>query len=70
MGFHLFDLLSVAFIILMACGFIIRTYLKMRSNSCATLCNGCSGSKCSTRSFVTKAQPIKFYQKKISAVVQ
>ncbi len=54
MQFHIFDIISVVVIGLIAIAFITRTYLKMRKNKCATICSGCSTESCSTKSFKAK----------------
>ena len=55
---HMLDIFSVVVIMLIACTFILRTYLKMRKNKCLTMCNGCSGGVCSKRSFATSGTKI------------
>lgn len=44
---HLVDILSVAVIILIAGGYLWRTFRKARKN-CGSICSGCSGS-CQTK---------------------
>ena len=51
MSKHFLDMLSVGVILLMACIWLVRTFIKMRQNKCATVCSGCSGGSCSTKSF-------------------
>ena len=56
MSKHFLDMLSVGVIILFACIWLIRTFIKMRQNKCATVCSGCSGGSFSTKSFVNTKQ--------------
>ena len=63
MNHHWLDLSAV---IVIGCGaivFMLRTYSKMRKNSCATMCNGCSAGGCSTKSFApnNKVATIKWH---------
>ena len=51
MNKHFLDMLSVGVIILFACIWLVRTFIKMRQNKCVTVCSGCSGGSCSTKSF-------------------
>lgn len=55
MEFKFFDILSVSIIGITALVFVFRAFGKMRKNKCATLCNGCSGSPCSTKKFQSKS---------------
>jgi hypothetical protein len=58
---ELLDLLSVGLIGIAAIFFMFRTYRKIRKNSCATLCNGCSTKGCATKSFTAaKVKTIKW----------
>ena len=56
MNKHFLDMLSVGVIILFACIWLVRTFIKIRQNKCVTVCSGCSGGSCSTKSFVGKKQ--------------
>lgn len=61
MHFAVSDILSVSAVGLIASAFLIHLFFKMRKNKCATICSGCSGSNCSTKSFAIdnlKAIPI------------
>ncbi len=62
MHLHLLDILGTGAIGIIALVFVLRTYLKMRKNKCATICNGCSGgTSCSTKVFKSdkKTIPLK-----------
>ena len=58
MHFALTDILAVTVICLVAVLFLIRLFVRMRKDKCVTVCNGCSGSSCSTKSFA-KVPPLK-----------
>jgi hypothetical protein len=55
-NFSTFDILAVSVIGLIAIIFLIRTFIKMRKNKSVTMCNGCSGNSCSTKTFVTQVK--------------
>lgn len=55
MNNHFLDIFSVSCIILFASIWLIRMFLKMRKNKCVTMCSGCSGGSCSTKSFANKS---------------
>ena len=61
MHFALTDILAVATIGLVAVIFLIRLFARMRKDKCVTVCSGCSGGSCSTKSFATK-NPAKSIQ--------
>lgn len=54
MHFALYDILSVGAIGIVALAFLIHLFFKMKKNKCVTICNGCSGGGCSTKSFADK----------------
>lgn len=56
MNNHLLDVISVIIIGIGACSFILKNYLKMRKNKCATMCSSCSGGSCSTKNFANKSE--------------
>lgn len=51
MSKHILDILSVTIVGLIAVGYLVKTYFKMKKNKCATICSGCSGNSCNSRSF-------------------
>ncbi len=61
MHFALVDIISVSVIGFVAVSFLTRLFFKMRTNKCITVCSGCSGGSCSTKSFATtnKVIPIR-----------
>jgi len=58
MPFHILDIMSVSCIGVFAIGFLFINYKKMKKNKCATICSGCSGGSCSSKSFVTDKKTI------------
>lgn len=65
MSKHILDVLSIAIVGLVAVGYLVRTYFKMRKNKCATICSGCSRNSCNSRSFANYGNKgiIKIVQK-------
>ncbi len=55
MSSHFLDIFSVSSIILFAVVWLVRMFFKMRKNKCVTMCSGCSGGACSTKSFAKKS---------------
>ncbi len=62
MHFALVDIVSVSVVGAVAVGFLIRLFFKMRTNKCITVCSGCSGAACSTKSFATANKIIPIHQ--------
>lgn len=58
---HFWDILIVSIIGILALAYLAKTIIKMRKNKCATMCNGCGGDTCSTKSFAA-TKPIKFHK--------
>lgn len=55
--YSLFDIVGVSLLVVAAFWCIIRTFIKVSSNKCGTICNGCTTSKCKTKTFYNK--PLK-----------
>ena len=62
MHFAIVDILSVSVVGVVAIGFLVRLFFRMRTNSCITVCSGCSGGTCSTKSFATSNKTIPIQQ--------
>ena len=58
MLFHCLDIMSVSCVVAIAVGFLYYNYKKIKTGTCATLCSGCSGSSCSSKSFASDKKVI------------
>ena len=62
MHFALVDIISVSVVGVIAVGFLARLFFRMRTDKCVTVCSGCSGGSCSTKSFATTNKTIPIHQ--------
>lgn len=66
--FQVYDILSVMLIISTAVFWLARICIKMRKNKCATICSGCTGVSCNSKTFTRLPTNSIHYSQKVIVV--